>query len=185
MRSSGQDLLVFEGFTLDLSRGCLRDASGEIELRRKNFQFLHFLVENAGRLISKEELAEVLWPNVTVGDDSVVQCVSDLRHALGDSQRRIIKTLPRRGYLFAVPVSIQAHEVAVENCVALEPNSSVMEQADTSARAREDAFIGKAAFALPDKPSIAVLPFTNMSGDPEQEYFVDGMVEEIITALRA
>jgi TolB-like protein/tetratricopeptide (TPR) repeat protein len=183
MRSSGQDLLVFEGFTLDLSRGCLRDASGEIELRRKNFQFLHFLVENAGRLISKEELAEVLWPNVTVGDDSVVQCVSDLRHALGDSQRRIIKTLPRRGYLFAVPVSIQAHEVAVENCVALEPNSSVMEQADTSARAREDAFIGKAAFALPDKPSIAVLPFTNMSGDPEQEYFVDGMVEEIITAL--
>ena len=106
MRNAGQELYAFEGYTLDLSRGCLRGASGEIELRPKSFELLRYLIENAGRLVSKDELVKAVWPNVIVGDDSLAQCISDLRHALSDSKRRIIKTVPRRGYLFAAPVQM-------------------------------------------------------------------------------
>jgi class 3 adenylate cyclase len=107
MRSAGREILRFEGYTLDLTRGCVRGESGEMELRPKSFDLLRYLVENAGRLISKDELVDAVWPNVIVGDDSLAQCVSELRHALNDPERRIIKTIPRRGYLFAAPVSVQ------------------------------------------------------------------------------
>src|SRR6185436_7549466 len=90
-------------------------------------------------------------------DDSLVQCIRQLRHALGDEQHRLIKTVARRGYLLDVQVSQQASGPG------------------TTAAA--------APLALPDKPSIAVLPFINLSGDPEQEYFADGVVQDIITAL--
>src|SRR5438105_9938567 len=104
MQSAGRDL-IFEGYTLDLTRGCLRSLSGETELRPKTFELLRYLVENAGRLVPKDELVNAVWPNVIVSDDSLSQCVSELRHVLDDRQRRIIKTLPRRGYLFAATVS--------------------------------------------------------------------------------
>jgi adenylate cyclase len=113
MRSASEELYGFEGYTLDLTRGCLRSASGEIELRPKSFELLRYLIENAGRLISKDELVSAVWPNVIVGDDSLAQCVSDLRHALNDADRRIIKTVPRRGYLFAAPVTAPPRSAAV------------------------------------------------------------------------
>ena len=72
----------------------------------ESFELLRYLVQNAGRLISKDELVTAVWPNVIVGDDSLAQCMSELRNALSDLDRRIIKTVPRRGYLFAAPVSI-------------------------------------------------------------------------------
>jgi DNA-binding winged helix-turn-helix (wHTH) protein len=105
MASSGGEPFGFEGFTLDLTRGCLLGEAGEIELRPKSFELLRYLIENAGRLIPKDELVTAVWPNVIVSDDSLAQCVSDLRSALNDSERRIIKTVPRRGYLFAAEVS--------------------------------------------------------------------------------
>src|SRR4051812_9572461 len=114
MRSAGQELYGFEGYILDQTRGCLRDANGEIELRPKTFELLRYLVENAGRLISKEELVNAVWPNVIVSDDSLAQCVSELRHALNDSDRSIIKTVARREYLLAAPVSVRAPHSAAE-----------------------------------------------------------------------
>src|SRR5262245_9070692 len=102
MQSTGRALFSFEGSELDLIRGCLRSAKGEIELRRKSFELLLYLIENAGRLISKDELVNAVWPNVIVSDDSLAQCVSDLRNAFNDRDRRIIETVPRRGYLFAI-----------------------------------------------------------------------------------
>jgi TolB-like protein/class 3 adenylate cyclase len=107
MQDIGRELYLFEGFALDLTRGSLRGADGEIELRPKNFELLRYLVQNAGRLISKDELINAVWPKVIVGDDSLAQCVSDLRQALNDPERRIIKTVPRRGYLFAATVAVQ------------------------------------------------------------------------------
>jgi TolB-like protein len=95
-----------------------------------------------------------------VTDDALVQCIRELRHKLGDDARRLIKTVPRRGYLFDVTAAaIQANTAGA----AVEPVSS--------------------ALTLPDRPSIAVLPITNLSGDPEQEYFADGIVDDIITEL--
>jgi TolB-like protein/Tfp pilus assembly protein PilF len=157
MQSASRELYAFEGYTLDPTRGCLRGSSGEIELRPKSFELLLYLIENAGRLIPKDELINAVWPNVIVSDDSLAQCVSDLRYALNDPDRRMIKTVPRRGYLFAAPVSILANETTTS--------------------------LSRPALPLPDKPSVAVLPFENMTGDPDQDYFVDGVVEEITTAI--
>ena len=100
-----RNIFSFQEFTLDLRRGCLRDADQEIELRPKSFAVLRHLVENAGRLVSKDELIELVWANVTVSDVSLARCVSDVRLALRDQAQRIIRTVPRRGYLFAIPVS--------------------------------------------------------------------------------
>jgi DNA-binding winged helix-turn-helix (wHTH) protein len=98
----------FEGFTLDLRRG----ADGEIELRPKSFEVLRYLVENAGRLVPKDELIKAVWLNVIVADESLARCVSDIPLALGDRRQRIIRTVPRRGYLLAVPVSEAEANVA-------------------------------------------------------------------------
>jgi TolB-like protein/Flp pilus assembly protein TadD len=95
----------FEGFTLDLWRGCLRSGNDEIALRPKSFEILRYLVENAGRLVSKDELIASIWPNVIVTDESVTRCVSDVRLALGDSNQRLIKTVRKRGYLFIAPTT--------------------------------------------------------------------------------
>jgi len=84
---------------LDLTRGRLRAGNQDIALRPKAFDVLRHLVENAGRLVSKQELFEVVWPNVTVTDDSLIQCIRELRDKLGDSDHRLIETVPRRGYL--------------------------------------------------------------------------------------
>src|SRR5260370_4816885 len=105
MHEISEKVFAFESFTLDLRRGCLRREAREVELRPKSFEVLRYLVENAGRLVSKDELIRAVWPNVVVTDESLTRCVSDVRLALEDHAQRIIKTVPRRGYLFAAPVS--------------------------------------------------------------------------------
>lgn len=77
-------VLQFDRFTLDLARGCLRAGDQEIDLRPKTFEVLRYLAENTGRLIPKQELFEIIWPNVIVTDDSLVQCIRELRQNLGD-----------------------------------------------------------------------------------------------------
>ena len=90
----------FDGFTLDVSRGCLLRGTEEIKLPPKPYDALKYLVENPGRLISKGELIKTLWPDTAVTDDSLVQCLREVRRALGDESQQIIKTVPRRGYIF-------------------------------------------------------------------------------------
>ena len=94
----------FAGFTLDLDRLCLHGPSGPIDLRRKNFDVLRYLVEHGGRVVCKEELLGAVWPDVTVNDESLTQCISEIRRALGTEGRRIIKTVARRGYLIDVAI---------------------------------------------------------------------------------
>lgn len=94
----------FGEFTLDLARGALFRSGSEVKLRPKVFEVLKFLVENPCRLIGKEEMVKAIWPESFVTDDSLVQCTVELRRALGDPEQQIIKTIPRRGYLFNVAV---------------------------------------------------------------------------------
>jgi DNA-binding winged helix-turn-helix (wHTH) protein len=103
-----QRVLRFDRFTLDLRRGCLRAGDRDIDLRPKTFEVLCYLANNAGRLVPKQELHEAVWPAVTVCDDSLVQCIRELRYKLGDNDRRLIKTVSRRGYLMDAVVSAQA-----------------------------------------------------------------------------
>ena len=94
----------FEGFVLDVRRGSLLTAArrGASRFRRQSFELLRLLVENAGRLLDRDTINRVIWPDVAVTDDSITQCVRDIRRAIGDDTQRILKTVPRRGYLFDV-----------------------------------------------------------------------------------
>src|SRR5215216_2771697 len=90
--------LRFGRHVLDLDRGSLFHENKEVSLRPKTFAVLLYLIENTGRLVSKDELFTAVWPNVAVTDDALVQSVGELRRALGDDGPRLIKTIPRRGY---------------------------------------------------------------------------------------
>ncbi len=113
----------FDRFALDLTRGCLRASDQEIDLRPKTFEVLCYLVENAGRLVPKQELFEAVWPNVAVCDDSLVQCIRELRQRLGDDDRRLIKTVSRRGYLLDATVSTEAAQQLLDGSAAVLPEA--------------------------------------------------------------
>jgi predicted ATPase/DNA-binding winged helix-turn-helix (wHTH) protein len=102
----------FGEFTLDIAKGCAFRAGEEIKLRPKVYEALKYLVEHPGRLIGKQELMQAVWPDSFVTDDSLVQCTLELRRALGDRDQRIIKTVPRRGYLFVAEVTQHAAKPA-------------------------------------------------------------------------
>lgn len=124
-------ILQFDRFALDLSRGCLRIAEQEIDLRPKAFDALRYLAENAGRLVLKKELHEAVWPNVTVTDDSLVHCIRELRQKLGDDGHLLIKTVPCRGYLLdaalmtpapqslSVKLPVESTELPARNAISL------------------------------------------------------------------
>jgi adenylate cyclase len=98
--------LRFDRYLLDLNRGCLFLGEDEITLRPKTFAILRHLVENPGRLVSKDELFAAVWPNLAITDDVLVQSIGELRRALGDDGPRLIRTIPRRGYRFESPVAV-------------------------------------------------------------------------------
>ena len=154
----------FAGFTLDLRRGCLRARDRDIELRPKSFEALRYLVENAGRLVPKDELIRAIWPKVVVSDESLARCVSDIRVALGDDRQNIIKTVPRRGYLFASAASVAANG-----------GQDVQGGAAATAAASE--------LVTPPRFSVVVLPFVNLSGDSAQDFLVDVITDGITMYL--
>ncbi len=139
--------------TLDISRGSLRDSAGA--LRPKSLDLLLALARNVRRVLSRDELFDAVWPNVTVTEDSITQCVREVRRAIGDPEGRIIRTVMKRGYCF---------DVAVEAAVSPHP--------EPAAPATESA-----------RPSLVVLPFQSIPEDPKTDWFADGIVEEITTAL--
>ena len=96
----------FDRFVLDLARGALLAPDGaELPLRPKSFALLRLLVENAGCLLDRDTIMRAVWPDVFVTDDSITQCVRDVRRALGDEAGRLLRTVPRRGYLLAAGVA--------------------------------------------------------------------------------
>lgn len=105
-------MLCFAGFELDADRARLRGPNGEaIRLRPKSFDMLRLFATNAGRVLSKQDLIEAIWPNVHVGDDSIFQCIREIRTALGDDRRQMIKLVSGRGYLFEAEVSVRPDSV--------------------------------------------------------------------------
>ncbi|HEX6000482.1 MAG TPA: AAA family ATPase [Hyphomicrobiaceae bacterium] len=95
----------FASFTLDLDRLCLHTPAGEIKLRPKTFEVLRYLVENPQRVVTKEEVIASIWSGVTVNEEALTRCISELRRALGDEAQQIVKTAPKRGYLLDVPTT--------------------------------------------------------------------------------
>jgi len=115
--------LQFSSFILDLDRMCLHGPAGKAELRPKSFEVLRYLVDHSGRVIGKEEVIKSVWPDVMVTDESLTRCISEVRHAIGDESQRVIKTVPRRGYLLDVPVSEIAGTTAASGTQASGTNS--------------------------------------------------------------
>ena len=152
--------LFFEGFRLD-RRGLFRTAGAgsdePVALGSRALDLLRLLAERHGEIVSKDAIMQAVWPGQAVEESNLTVQVSALRRALDHDRQQgsCIQTIPGRGYRLVATLS-DADEAAAN---------------------------GSPSLTLPDKPSIAVLPFQNMSGDPAQEYFADGMVEEIITAL--
>ncbi len=111
MQKNSRQTYSFDDFTLDLNRGCLLRSGQEIKLRPKSFEVFKYLVEHHGRLVSKNDLMRAVWSDSFVTDDSLVQCLIEVRRALGDESRRYIKTVPRRGYIFEALLHESAAEI--------------------------------------------------------------------------
>src|SRR5271170_5109384 len=196
-------------FRLDTQAHLLLRDSAPVTLGRRAVALLRALVERPGALVSKDALIEAAWPGRSVEESNLPVQIAALRRVLGETLGGDgwIETMPGRGYRFIGPV-LTAVEEGMAGRPLVGPGREIRllhrertrtadtqvvlvaerSQLDPPAPGRAIA-IGEAipdairSPPLPDKPSIAVLPFQNTSGDPEQEYFVDGMVEEIITAL--
>ena len=124
-KPAAQTQLSFDRYVLDLSRGCLLLNGNEVRLRPKTFAVLKFLVENAGRLVTKDEIFAAVWPNLAVTDDTLVQSIGELRRELGEDGPRLIKTIPRRGYRFDASVTgLAAGDDLVPGAAAPEPAAS-------------------------------------------------------------
>ena len=215
--------LQFDRFVLDLHRGCLLLDGNEIVLRPKTFAVLRHLVENSGRLVSKDELFASVWPNLAVTDDALVQSVGELRRALGDEGLQLIRTVPRRGYRFEATVlvmrpddpvlsggmslSATSHDTAQSAKVATGAHAStLLTTALTEWRRALFAALTVAALLIAavlwanrgtlrsgeqlardsgvgTRATIAILPFLNQSDDAARDYFVDGVTQDIISAL--
>jgi TolB-like protein len=144
----------FAGFGLDQERAVLRRGQQVIPLRRKAFEVLTHLVENHDRLIAKDEFMRVIWPNVFVTEDSLVQCVHDIRRALDDRSQQLIKAVPRRGYVFSAPVHVASFALPAHGSIDRVPCLS-----------------------------IAVMPFVDLGGDRDQDFFADGLTDDLTTDL--
>ena len=235
MPTPAQAVLRFGGFTLDPNTASLCGDGRQLQLRPKAFDVLLYLARHPGRVVSKDELIGAIWPNIFVTDNSLVQCISDIRLALHDDTQAILKTVARRGYLFAAPVV----DIEPGSSVQLRPESSAGEaergcaasvvsatspvtaiSGESVARSRFEFALGAVAglaciaaaagglawwwyanravdaaslssgadTALDSTPhrkrvSIAVLPFVALGAPATDEYFADGLTEDIIAAL--
>ncbi len=150
--------------TLDTSRRELRRGDGLVAVEPQVFDVLKYLIEARDRVVSRDDLLDAVWQRRIVSEATLSSRLNSARTAVGDSgaQQRLIRTLPRKGVRFVGAVQVAG--------AAPEP---------PGIEAPEDAIVWRLAAK---SPSVAVLPFTNMSGDPEQDYFAEGVAEEIIAA---
>ncbi|MFB9269735.1 winged helix-turn-helix domain-containing tetratricopeptide repeat protein [Bradyrhizobium erythrophlei] len=151
----------FGPFRLDADAEILFFGAEPTALGKRAVALLRLLLVRAGQPVSKDALIETAWPGLAIEDGNLTVQIAALRRVFEEAAGGAswIETLPRRGYRYVGPVVTPGDPRAEAN-----PQASPV-------------------LALPDKPSIAVLPFSNLSGDPEQEYFADGMVDDIITGL--
>ena len=162
---------LFADHTLDTDRRELRRGSEPVAVEPQVFDLLVYLVQNRDRVVSKDDLIASVWGGRIVSDSTLTSRINAARKAVGDSgeDQKLIRTIARKGLRFVGAVRTQSDGDEPAHATGSPPDE-VHEQS-------------RPALPLPDRPAIAVLPFTNMSGDPEQEYFSDGISEDIITAL--
>jgi TolB-like protein len=161
---------LFDNHALDTDRRELHRGSERIAVEPQVFDLLVYLVQNCDRVVSKDDLIASVWHGRIVSDSTLTSRINAVRKAVGDSgeDQKLIRTVVRKGLRFVGTVHAKSN--GAEPAHAAGPLDEVREPS-------------RAGLPLPDRPAIAVLPFINMGGDAEQEYFSDGISEDIITAL--
>jgi TolB-like protein len=161
---------IFSDHVLDTNTRELRQGARPVAVEPQVFDLLVCLLENCDRVVSKDDLIASVWGGRSISDSTLTSRINGARKAIGDSgeDQKLIRTVPRKGLRFVGTVQRHANGSAAAH-------ASGAPQDETQGAPR--------ALALPDRPSIAVLPFANMTGDPQQDYFSDGISEDIITAL--
>jgi TolB-like protein/tetratricopeptide (TPR) repeat protein len=159
---------LFSDCVLDPERRELTRATKAVAVGPQVFDLLLYLVQNRDHVVSKDHMIEAVWGGRIVSESTLTSHINAVRKAIGDSgeEQILVRTVPRKGFRFVGDVT----EARPPEQVSPEPSVPATD-------------VARATPLLPSKPSIAVLPFQNLSGDPEQAYFADGVVEEIITAL--
>ena len=184
----------FGEFVLDERRAALYRNGIAVALRPKCFEVLRLLVVNAGRVVTKDELLDAVWSDVVVTEQSVAQCIAEIRRAVGDSRHTLIRTVPRRGFIFELPVvegparpSVTASNARRQRIVWFAGLGLLASAAwwsltptprELAAPQSTDSTIARAP-----QGSIAVLRFADMSPAGDQAYFADGLAEEILHLL--
>lgn len=178
-RALGQGMLtlqfVFEDYVLDQERRELTLRGHVVAVGPQVFDLLLQLVSNRDRVVSKDDLLQAVWCGRVVSESTITSHINAVRKAIGDTgeEQRLVRTVARKGYRFV-------GEIKAGDIVDARPpdGPGIGERAPAEWKVTPPV-----ALVLPEKPSITVLPFQNLSGDPEQEYFADGVVEDIIAAL--
>ena len=163
---------LFGDYLLDVDRRELQRGSELLSLGPQVFDLLIYLLQNRERVVSKDDLLGAVWNGRIVSESTLTSHINAARKAVGDSgeEQKLIRTIARKGFRFVGEVTESEPSGAGGSSKSAAPPKSAQPGHEP-------------ALTLPAMPSIAVLPFQNLSGDSEQEYFADGMVEDIITAL--
>ena len=187
MNRPTSETIEFGEFSLDVARRALLRRGVEVHLRPKSFDVLCTLAARPGELVTRDELFETVWGRRNVTSDSITQCIVDVRRALVDDDHTIVRTVPRRGFMFEPPDPEQP--IAVATAAPLRGHFTAIVAIATVLIV---AFIWIAVRDVPDSStggttapgnSIAVLRFADMSQDGDHAYFADGLAEEILHEL--
>lgn len=164
---------------LDPERRELTQRGQVVAVGPQVFDLLLHLLSNHDHVVSRDDLLQAVWSGRIVSESTITSHINAVRKAIGDTgeAQRLVRTVPRKGYRFIGEIS------ACETGQAPQPNKPDTGERTPPVATPTPAHTPPATLVLPDKPSITVLPFHNLSGDPEQDYFADGMVEDIIGAL--
>jgi len=164
---------AFAGYVLDLDRREFTRGAEAVPLGPQVFDLLAYLLKNRARVVSKDDLIDAVWEGRIVSESTLTSHINAVRKAIGDTgeNQHLIRTIARKGYRFVGEVQ--------ERDGSKKPVPSTLPQSTAQLATQ----LSAPPLVVPDRPSIAVLPFINLSGDPAQDYFVDGVVEDIIGAM--
>jgi len=159
---------LFEDYALDPDRRELTRHAEAVAIGPKAFDLLLYLIQNREHVVSKDDLLEAVWSGRIIAESTLTSHINTVRTAIGDSgeEQRLVRTITRKGFRFV-------GEIKEASADRASPRSGPAKSEGPPVP----------ALTLPNIPSIAALPFLNLGGDMEQEYFIDGVVEDIITAL--